>query len=132
MKTYQKIFTAFLAVCFMTVAAFAADASPAGNWKWSQQGRNGAQEMTAKFDLKDGKLTGTVSGGQAPEPVAIGDATFKDGTISFTTTREFNGQKRVTKYQGKLEGETIKGSVERETQNGPQKSDWVASRTPAK
>jgi len=132
MKTYQKIFAAFLAVCFMTVAAFAADASPAGSWKWTQEGRGGPQDMTAKIEFKDGKVTGTVSGGQAPEPAVIGDGTFKDGMISFTVTREFNGNKRVTKYSGKLEGESIKGSLERETQNGPQKNDWVATRTPAK
>lgn len=134
MKTYQKIFAAFLAVCFMTVAAFAADASPAGTWKWSQPGRGGnPQEVTAKLDLKDGKLTGTVVGGQGPQgqmpDVAIGDATFKDGMIAFTVTREFNGQKRVAKYQGKLEGDSIKGTLDRETQNGPQKSDWVATRS---
>jgi hypothetical protein len=129
MKTYQKLCAAFLAVCFMTVSAFAADASPAGNWKWTQQGRNGAQEMTAKLELKDGKLTGTVTSPQGD--VAIGDATFKDGAIAFTVTREFNGNKRVSKYTGKVEGDSIKGSLESPGRGDapPTKADWMAKRS---
>lgn len=130
MKTYQKFFAAFLAVCFMTVAAFAADASPAGTWKWTQQGRNGTQEMSAKLDLKDGKLTGTITSPQGETP--IGDASFKDGMIAFTVTREFNGNKIVSKYSGKLEGDKITGSSERPGRGegaAPQKADWVATRS---
>ena len=45
-----------VAACVITASAVAADIT--GSWKWSQQGRNGAQDYTAKFALKDGKLTG--------------------------------------------------------------------------
>ena len=44
-------------------------------------------------------------------------------------SREFNGNKRTSKYEGKLEGDTIKGTVERPNRDGAvQKSDWVATR----
>ena len=138
MKSSLKLIAALGAVCFMTLAAFAAAAapaaaSPAGTWKWTQQGRNGAQEMTVKLDLKDGALTGTMVGMQGPQgpipDVAIGDASFKDGAIAFTVTREFNGNKRVSKYTGKLDGDSIKGETERPGRDGAaQKSEWNATR----
>lgn len=127
----SKIIAAICAACFVTVAAFAADAT--GTWKWTQQGRNGAQEMTLKLDQKGDVLTGTVVGGQGPQgqmpDVAIADASVKDGTVSFTVTREFNGNKRTSKYTGKLDGDTIKGESERPGRDGAvQKSEWNATR----
>jgi hypothetical protein len=140
MKSSLKLIAAFCAACFLTVAAFAADAAPAaasptGTWKWTSQGRNGGAgiEQTLKLELKDGALSGTMAGGEfngnkIPD-VAIGDASFKDGTVAFSVTREFNGNKRTSKYSGKLDGDTIKGSSERTGRDGNlQKSDWSATR----
>src|SRR4051812_13767821 len=64
MKSYRKFIAAILAVCFVTAAAFAADASPAGTWKFTQPGRGGnpGTERTLKLDLKDGQLTGMLMG----------------------------------------------------------------------
>jgi hypothetical protein len=129
---YSKLIAAFCAACFVTVAAFAADAS--GTWKWSQPGRQGgpAFEMTLKLEVKDGALSGSIPAMQGPQgeipAVAISDASIKGDMVSFSVTREFNGNKRTSKYEGKLEGDTIKGSIERETRDGKQKSDWTATR----
>ncbi len=120
----------------MTVAAFAADASPAGTWKWSQPGRgdNPAIERSLVLDLKDGKLTGTLKGfsmGQFEVPdTAIADAAVKDGVVSFTVTTEFNGNKRTTKYSAKLDGDTLTGNTEAPGRDGNMmKRDWVAKRS---
>jgi hypothetical protein len=59
---------------------------------------------------------------------AIADASLKDGQISFSITREFNGQKFTTKYNGKLEGDTIKGTFERAGRSGPASIPWEARR----
>lgn len=132
MKSFCKLLAAFVAVCFATLAAFAADAT--GTWKWSQQGRGGRSfESTLKLEVKDGALTGTLVGGTFGQntipDVAIGDASIKDDMVNFTVTREFNGNKRVTKYEGKLEGDTIKGTIERQGRDGNTiKSDWNATR----
>ncbi len=135
MKSFPRHIVAFCAACLLTVAAFAADASPSGTWKWTTQGRGGNPgfEVTLKLDYKNGALTGTMVGMQGPQgaipDVAIGDASFKDGTVAFTVTREFNGNKRTTKYTGKLEGDSIKGSSERPNRDGVmQKTDWIATR----
>lgn len=135
MKSYRKLLAAFFAACFFAVAAFAADASPAGTWKWTQPARGGGQatERTLVLEMKDGKLTGTVKGfsvnGFDIPDVAIADAAVKDGQISFTTTSDFNGTKFTAKYSGKLEGDTITGAIERPGRDGNQtKTDWVAKR----
>ena len=136
MKSYRKLIGSFVVACVLTVAAFAADASPAGHWKWTVQGRQGGQgfEQELTLDLKDGKLTGVMKGRQAGNfsvpDAPISDASFKDGQISFSITREFNGQKFTTKYDGKLEGDAIKGTFERGAfgNAGPTKSDWNAKR----
>jgi len=133
MKSSTKLIAALCAACFVTVAAFAADLS--GTWKWTQPGRNGGPgfEQTLRLELKGDTLTGTMLGMEGPQgkipDVAIADASYKDGTVSFSVTREFNGNKRTSKFQGRLEGDTIKGSVERPGRDGNvMKSDWTATR----
>lgn len=132
MKAFRIIAATFVAACVMTAVAAAADIT--GSWKWTSQGRQGPQEYTAKFALKDGKLTGTVMmpgfGGGEPTAVEISDASVKDGAVTFSVVREFNGNKFATKYEGKLDGDTIKGSSERPGRDGgaPMKSDWSATR----
>lgn len=135
MKTYRTLLVSLLA-CFFTLAALAAESSPAGVWKWSVQGRQGQSfESTLKLDYNDGKLTGTMLGRQVGEinipDTPISDVSLKDGAIKFSVTREFNGNKFTTKYEGKLEGDTIKGSFERPGFNGgdPVKSEWIAKRS---
>src|SRR5436309_2508549 len=124
MKSYPKFLAAILAACFVTAVAFAADASPAGTWKWTAAGRGGnpGVERTLVLDLKDGKLTGTVKGvsmGQFEIPDSeIKEGTFKDGAVAFTVENEFNGNKFVSKYQGKLEGDAITGTIERPGRDG--------------
>ena len=126
---------ALCAACFLTAAVFAADAAtastPAGTWKWTPPGRNGAAgvERTLKLDYADGKLTGTLLGakmGQFDIPdTAISDASFKDGAIAFSVTSEMNGNKRTAKYTGTLDGDSIKGSSEAPGRDGNvMKREW--------
>jgi hypothetical protein len=128
MKFLPKLAAAFLAASVLTLSAFAADIS--GKWKWTTQGRNGPQEVTSTFSLKDGVLAGTVSGRMGDAP--IGDASLKDGKVAFTVTREYNGNKIVVKYQGKFEGDAITGTIERPGRDGdaPVTLEWKATRQP--
>lgn len=135
MKSPLKFLAACVAALCVTLAAFAAEASPTGTWKWTVQGRQGGQgfEQTLKLDHKDGKLTGTVLGTQRGNfnipDTEISDASFTDGTIKFSITREFNGNKFTSKYEGRLEGDTITGKSESPGRDGQTTSrDWVAKR----
>lgn len=100
---------------------------PTGTWKWSVTINNQTRDMTLKLKLDSDKLSGTMSGRDNQE-TAIDDGKFKDGEVSFSVTRERNGQKRTTKYKGKLDGDTIKGKAEFERDGQTNSRDWEAKR----
>ena len=140
MKSF-KLIAALCAACFLSAAVFAADAvSPAGTWKWTPPGRGGnpGVERALKLDYTGGKLTGTmlaVDFGRFKLPDtaiadgAFADGAFADGVVSFTVTTEFNGNKRTTKYSGKLDGDSIKGSFEAPGRDGEvRKVEWNPTR----
>ena len=125
MKPLRSTLAAFIAAFALTISAAAADIS--GTWKWTFEGRNGPMEATATLQLNDGVLTGTVGGRFGDTP--IGDASFRDDQVSFTVTREFNGNKFVVKYDGKLEGDTITGTIARQNRDGETVTrEWKATR----
>jgi hypothetical protein len=100
-----------------------------GTWKSSFKGRQGRTiETTFKLAQDGAKLTGTVIGRDGKE-VKIEDGKVEDGKLSFQVTREFNNQKFTIKYQGKVEGDTIKGKIELPGRDGnPRMLDWTAKR----
>jgi hypothetical protein len=121
---------AFVGLAFIGLSGVARGddkADPTGTWKWSITFNNQTRERTLKLKLEGEKLSGTLLGRNNTE-TAIEDATFKDGTVAFSVTRERNGQKFTTKYNGKLEGDTIKGKVEFERNGQAQSRDWDAKR----
>jgi hypothetical protein len=99
-------------------------ANPTGTWKWTVSIQGQDREMTLKLKLEGDKLTGAMVGRNNQE-TAIEDGQFKDGEVSFKVTRERQGNKVTTKYSGKLSGDTIKGKIQREGQDG---RDWEAKR----
>ncbi|MFI5378647.1 MAG: hypothetical protein ACHRHE_05080 [Tepidisphaerales bacterium] len=109
--------TALAAVALFCLAgafsAMAADATATGTWKWSTPGRNGgaARETTLKLKQDGEKLTGTVSGRNNTE-TEIKEGSIKAGAISFKVVRTGgnNGDVTIT-YAGKLDGDTIKGTI---------------------
>lgn len=121
----------------MSAVVFAAD--PSGTWKWTTQGRGGGgggggtpRESTLVLAMKDGKLTGKLTTpGRGGDPMSseISNASLKGDVISFTVEREFNGNKFVTKYNGKLAGDTITGEAESPGRDGQtMKREWNAKR----
>jgi hypothetical protein len=131
----RTLLAVFVAGC-LTAASHAAEGAPDGIWKWTVQGRTGAQgaEQMLKLELRDGKLSGTLKGvhsGQFQVPdTPISDSSFRNGVVQFAVTRELNGNKFTTKYEGRLEGDRIRGTFERPAVGGgePLKREWVAQR----
>ena len=125
-----------LTICLallISLAARAEDKKPeiTGTWKSSFTNQNGqVRENVFKLKAEGEKLTGTVSGRQ--NDTAIEQGKIKGEEISFQVTREFNGNKMVFKYSGKVSGDTIKGKSESERDGQPQKRDWEAKREAAK
>ena len=115
-----------------TATAQAQDKKPeiTGTWKSSFTNQDGqVRETTIKLKADGEKLTGTVSGRQ--NDTAIEEGKIKGEEISFQVTREFNNNKVVTKYTGKVAGDTIKGKSESTRDGQPQSRDWVAKKEPA-
>ena len=125
---------AFLLGMFGLIAsvntALAADKDdPTGTWKWKAKFGEKEFERSLKLELKDGKLTGSMPGfGKGAKDTPIEDGKFKDGELSFTVTTMRKDQKNVSKYSGKVSGDTIKGSIVREVDGKEQKTDWEAKR----
>ena len=101
---------------------------PTGTWKWETMFKDQKREQTLKLKLEGDKLTGTMPGRKEGQETKIEDGKFKDGELSFTVTRERGDQKFVTKYKGKLTGDTIKGTIESSFEGKDQKRDWEAKR----
>jgi hypothetical protein len=102
-------------------------ANATGTWKWTVEFNGQQREMTLKLKQEGDKLTGAMLGRNNNE-TAIDDGSFKDGNVSFTVTRERNGQKFTQKFTGKVTGDTIKGKVEFERDGQTQSRDWEAKR----
>ena len=124
-----------LAVCLVLALGFTARAEekkidPTGTWKSSYTNQDGqVRESTIKLKVEGDKLTGTVSGRNNDS--AIEEGKIKGDEVSFQVTREFNGNKIVIKYTGKVSGDTIKGKSESQRDGQPQTRDWVAKKEAA-
>jgi hypothetical protein len=110
---------AILALALLVGAA----EDPNGTWKWSTERNGNKVETTLKLKLEGDKLTGTISGRDGKE-TPIEEATWKDGEVAFSVTRERDGQKFTIKYSGKVSGDTITGK----SGGGDRQRDWKAER----
>jgi hypothetical protein len=116
-----------LVLAGVTGAARADDkAGPTGTWKWSVERNGQTFDLTLKLKAEGDKLTGALI--RNDQETKIEDGTFKDGEVSFTVVREFNGNKITFKYKGKVEGDTIKGKTEVERDGQTMTRDWEAKR----
>ena len=116
--------------CLASLSRAEEKADPNGTWKWSVTFNNQTREQTLKLKLEGDQLTGSMLGRDNQER-PIEDAKYKDGEVSFTVTRERNGQKFTIKYNGKVSGDTIKGTTEFERNGEKQSRDWEAKREKA-
>jgi hypothetical protein len=107
----------------------AADAN--GTWTWTTPGRNGGPERKSVLKLKTegDKLTGTINGRQNQDDIKISEGKVTGDEVSFTVTREFNGNSMTQKYTGKVSGDSIKGKVTGKNRQGEDTTrDWEAKR----
>jgi hypothetical protein len=109
-------------------------ADPTGTWTWTMQrqgGGGGERTMTLKLKIEGDKVTGTLDSpgrdGQT-RTAEIADGKLKGDQVSFTVTREFNGNKMTQKYTGTVGADSIKGKIEFERDGQTQSRDWEAKR----
>ena len=109
----------------LAVAAFAADVT--GKWAADVPGRGGnTQKVTMDLKADGDKLTGSISNPQGE--TAISDGKVSGDTVTFTVTREMQGNTMKMNYTGKVSGDEIKFSVVREGGQG-QAREFTAKRS---
>jgi hypothetical protein len=126
----------FVTTILLVVAFVAVAADVSGKWTYEAPGRGGNPGRPTTITLKqDGmKLTGTVPGGRgggggAPAEVEITNGKVDGNNISFEVKRTTQNGDIVTKYEGTLDGDSLKLKITRPGQDGtPMTSEAVAKR----
>ncbi len=108
------------------LSAVATDPDVTGLWKWTTTVGTKEFDQVLNLELKDGKLTGTVSRGQ--ETVPIEGAKCANGELTFAVTLDRSGQKLVTKYAAKITGDALKGTITAEFGGKGRALPWEAAR----
>ncbi|WP_233578587.1 hypothetical protein [Tautonia sociabilis] len=124
--TPRRMMVAVL-LAFLSLGSSALAADATGTWTWTVQRGDNTIEQTLKLKQDGEKLTGTISGRQGGE-TEIEDGKVSEDTITFKVTREFNGNRFVISYQGKVDDETIKGEISFDRQGETVKRPWEAKR----
>lgn len=101
------------ALALSSITALAADID--GKWTAEIEGRNGTMTQTFTFKTDGSTLTGTVSGRMGE--TQISDGKVDGDTISFSVTREFNGNSMKMNYTGKVSGDSIQFKMNMEGRN---------------
>jgi hypothetical protein len=132
----------FLAVTGSTAKAEESVVNPTGTWKVTISGDK-SQALpavpTLKLKLSGGTLTGTLSYRSSPvvngksqvAELPITEAKLQGNDISFNFSHPpaaGKGPNATYSYQGKISGDTIKGTFTREWMGNTNTKDWQAVR----
>jgi hypothetical protein len=124
----------------LSTAADKGAIDPSGTWKLvtiNSQTKAKSSERTLKLKLEGGKLTGTIDGRSETNGKvklfewALKDTKLQGNAISFTVTHPptlGNGPDSTTIYEGKITGDTMKGTAETEWSGNRNKRDFEAKR----
>lgn len=117
-------FVVSTAVCLMlAIAAYAADV--AGKWVAQVPGRGGQiQDVTFNFKVNGDQLSGTITSPRGE--TEISDGKVEGDSISFAQMLNFNGNEMKITYKGKVAGDEIKFTRQRE--GGDRVQEFTAKR----
>jgi hypothetical protein len=122
----RVIAATLIALCGTAATASAAD--PNGTWKWTFMTQGGQEfELAVTLKAEGEKLTGSLTLPMG-DSIEIKDGTFKSDEVNFQVAFERNGNTIVTKYKGKVEGDAIKGTTERERNGETVTREWNPTR----
>lgn len=135
MKTRFNCAGVILALVMALVdRALAADSAPPispleGSWRWSFTNADGGvvQPTLRVTTTDDGTLVG-ISRFRQGASVPITNLTVKGNQISFQVIRARDGNPIVTRYDGTLRGDEIKGFITSGSLGDEKKYDWSAAR----
>ncbi len=125
MKDHVAVLPALAGLTALTASA--ADVS--GQWTAEVPGRQGqTQTMTFTFKVEGEKLTGSISTPAGESPISEG--IVKGDELSFTQVLEFAGNQMKVLYKGKVSGDQIKFTRQREGGQGQAREVTAKRKTP--
>jgi len=113
----------FVMTILLAVALVAIAADVTGKWTYETQGRNGPMQTTITLKQDGAKLTGSVpgfgrGGGEPPPPTEISNGKVDGNNVYFEVKRSMGGNDIVTKYEGTVDGDTMKLKITRPGRGG--------------
>lgn len=103
-------------------------ADATGTWKWVLVTADGDSiDLSLKVKQDGDKLAGVVIMGDNEAPIA--DGIIKDNKITLKVTRERDGKTQTAKFQGELNGDSIKGKIDSDWSGESHIYDWNAKRS---
>lgn len=126
MKSLRMSCLAALAVVITSLTAWAGD--PSGSWKFTAEGPNGRTvDSTLALKWENNRLTGRID--NRAGQVEISAASFAGEQVTFTVVRKIRRKELTIQYAGKLEGDTIIGTIQTMGRDKkPVSLPWVATR----
>src|SRR5687767_15162429 len=119
---YLFLLTFFALGLFIFSADTGAQTSVAGEWAASMNTPGGARPFGLMFKVDGEKLTGTVKRSSGDVPLT---GTIKGKEISFAYTINYNGNDLTLSFNGKVEGDSMSGTV---SFGGNAEESWSAKR----
>lgn len=114
-----------------------------GIWRWTNSffggggggggggrgpgGRGRGFESRVELEQEGERITGKTISTRGPS-VTITNGFFTNGVIYFEIERTFFETRSLTRHQGKVAGDTIKGTMESEVNGEEREMDWEATR----
>jgi hypothetical protein len=126
---FRYVFAFVTALLGLQAAVWAAPvADPSGVWTVKAEGPNGREfDSTLTLAWANGQLSGTID--NRAGKVDIGNAKFAGDQVSFTVTRRVRFRKLVVTYVGKIDGDTLNGTLETKGRGSiPISAAWHATR----
>jgi hypothetical protein len=111
------------------------EVDPSGTWKWEREFGDNIMRSTLKLKKGDGgKLSGTLQtifgdgGGPGSDPVKIDHGKIDGESVTFSVTRNFNGNEFTIEYKGTYANGELNGSYTLDFGQGPREREWTAKR----
>lgn len=103
------LYVACLVVAALPLSAIADDAKVAGTWNLTLETPQGSGTPTLVLEQDGQKLKGTYTGRMGEMPVT---GTVKESAITFSVKIAAQGQEFELVFNGTVDGDTMKGTVE--------------------
>ena len=130
---WTALLVAALVVSFSNfVQADDKKANVAGTWEWTTMRQDQEQKHSIKLKQEGDKVTGVYVPPRGDE-IELKDVKLEGNKISFAVTRTVQNNERTIKYNGTVEGDTIKGKSEMPGRDGGEarSRDWEAKKAKA-